>query len=72
MSILGESALSDIDLLYAQFADDFEKEYVSQGFMTERSIEETLEIGWKLLSKLPKSELKRIRDEYIEKYMPKE
>jgi len=72
MSILGESALSEVDLLYAQFADDFEKEYVSQGFKTERGIEQTLEIGWKLLSKLPKSELKRIRDEYIEKYMPKE
>lgn len=72
MSILGESALSEVDILYAKFADEFEKEYVSQGFRTERSIEQTLEIGWKLLSKLPKSELKRIRDEYIEKYMPKE
>jgi V/A-type H+-transporting ATPase subunit B len=72
MSILGESALSDVDILYAKFADEFEKEYVSQGFRTERSIEQTLEIGWKLLSKLPKSELKRIRDEYIDKYMPKE
>ena len=49
-----------------------EKEYVSQGFRTDRTIEETLEIGWKLLSMLPKSELKRIRDEYLEKYMPKE
>lgn len=72
MSILGESALSDVDILYAKFADEFEKEYVSQGFRTERSIEQTLEIGWKLLSKLPKSELKRIDDKYIEKYMPKE
>ncbi len=55
MTILGESALSDIDLLYAQFADEFEKEYVSQGYETDRSIEETLNIGWKLLSILPKS-----------------
>jgi V/A-type H+-transporting ATPase subunit B len=72
MSILGESALSDVDILYAKFADEFEKEYVSQGFRTERSIEQTLDLGWKLLSKLPKSELKRIDDKFIEKYMPKE
>lgn len=72
MAILGESALSDIDLLYAKFADAFEKEYVSQGFRTDRTIEQTLEIGWKLLKILPKSELKRIRDEYLEKYMPEE
>lgn len=63
MAILGESALSEIDLMYAKFADEFEKEYVSQGFRTDRTIEQTLEIGWKLLSMLPKSELKRIRDE---------
>ena len=68
MAILGESALSDIDKLYAKFADEFEKEYVSQGFRTDRSIEETLDIGWKLLSILPKSELKRIGDEYLDKY----
>ena len=70
MAILGESALSDIDLIYAKFADEFEKQYISQGFQTERSIEQTLEIGWKLLRMLPKSELKRIRDEYLEKYLP--
>ncbi|ADL51405.1 V-type ATP synthase subunit B [Clostridium cellulovorans] len=69
--ILGESALSDTDKLYAKFADAFEKEYVNQGFSTNRNIEETLELGWKLLKILPKSELKRIRDEYIERYMPK-
>ncbi|SHF40671.1 V-type ATP synthase subunit B [Caloramator proteoclasticus] len=69
--ILGESALSDIDKLYAKFADEFEKRYVSQGEYENRSIEETLNIGWELLSILPKSELKRIRDEYIEKYLPK-
>ena len=68
MAILGESALSDIDKLYAKFADEFEKEYVSQGFRTDRSIEETLDIGWKLLRILHKSELKRIGDDYLDKY----
>jgi len=70
MAILGESALSEVDKLYAKFADAFEKDYVSQGFRTDRSIEETLDIGWKLLRMLPKSELKRIGDEYLEKYYP--
>lgn len=69
--ILGDAALSDTDKLYAKFADAFEKEYVSQGYDTNRSIEETLDLGWKLLSILPKSELKRIRAEYIDKYLPK-
>jgi len=68
MVILGESALSDMDKIYAHFADEFEKEYISQGYDKNRSIEETLNIGWKLLSILPKSELKRIDDEFIEKY----
>ena len=68
MVILGEAALTDIDKIYARFADAFEEEYVSQGFDKNRDIEETLEIGWKLLSILPKSELKRIKDEFIEKY----
>ena len=72
MAILGESALSETDLLYAKFADEFEKIYVSQGFKTDREVLTTLETGWKLLSNLPKSELKRIRDEYLDKYMPKE
>lgn len=67
-TILGESALSKIDKLYAKFADSFEKEYVSQGYETNRTIEETLDLGWKLLGILPKSELKRIRDEYLDKY----
>lgn len=49
MVILGEAALTEIDLKYARFADAFEKEYVSQGYQTDRSIEETLNIGWKLL-----------------------
>jgi V/A-type H+/Na+-transporting ATPase subunit B len=69
--ILGESALSDTDKLYAKFADGFEKTYVSQGEYENRAIEESLSKGWELLSILPKSELKRIKDEYIEKYLPK-
>ena len=68
--ILGEAALSDVDKLYAKFADAFEKQYVSQGYETNRTIEETLNLGWKLLKILPKSELKRIKDDYIEKYLP--
>lgn len=71
MTILGEAALTDIDLLYAKFADAFEKEYVSQGYTNDRSIEETLEIGWKLLSILPRSELKRIDDKYLDMYYGK-
>ncbi len=72
MTILGEAALSDTDKLYAKFAGEFEKLYIGQGQETDRSIEETLDIGWKLLSILPRSELKRIKLEYIEKYLPKE
>ena len=68
MVILGEAALTDIDKLYAKFADEFENEYVSQGNETDRSIEDTLSIGWKLLSILPRSELKRISDEFLDKY----
>ena len=71
-AILGEAALSDTDKLYAKFAEAFEKEYVNQGFTTDRTIEQTLDLGWKLLRILPKSELKRIRTEYIEKYMSDE
>ena len=71
MTILGEAALTDMDKLYAQFADEFERRYVSQGYETDRTIEETLDLGWELLSILPKSELKRIKPEYIEKYYPK-
>ncbi|MEX1307950.1 MAG: V-type ATP synthase subunit B [Eubacteriales bacterium] len=66
--ILGEAALSDMDKLYAKFSDKFETEYVSQGYDTDRSIEETLDLGWELLGILPKSELKRIKDTLIEKY----
>ena len=71
-AILGESALSDTDKKFAEFAGAFEEEYVSQGFETNRTIEETLDLGWKLLKILPKTELKRIRDEYLEKYMLRE
>ena len=71
MTILGEAALSDDDKLFAKFADEFEKRYVSQGNNTNRSIQETLDLGWELLSILPKRELKRIKPEFIEKYMPK-
>ena len=72
MTILGEAALTEIDLLYAKFADAFEKEYVSQGYNADRSIEETLEIGWKLLSMLPRAELKRIDDKFLDLYYGKQ
>ena len=68
-AILGESALSDVDKKFARFAEEFEKRYVSQGFDTDRSTEETFDMRLELLKLLPKSELKRIRDEYIEKYL---
>jgi len=71
MSILGEAALSPTDLLYAKFADEFEKRYVSQGPDENRGILETMDIGWDLLSILPTAELKRIKPEFIEKYLPK-
>lgn len=70
MIVLGEAALTPVDRLYAKFADEFERRYVSQGFYENRSIEETLDIGWELLSILPKSELKRIKPALIEKYHP--
>lgn len=71
MVILGDAALTEIDKLYAKFADEFEKEYVSQGYDTNRSIEETLDIGWKLLRILPRSELKRIDDALLNQYYEK-
>ena len=71
MAILGEAALSPTDLLYAKFADEFEKRYVTQGQDENRSIQETLDLGWELLSILPETELKRIKPEYIDKYLPK-
>lgn len=68
MVVLGEAALTPTDLIYAKFSDEFERRYVSQGFGNDRSIEETLEIGWELLKLLPRSELRRIREEYLTKY----
>ena len=70
MTILGEAALSEDDKLFAKFADEFERRYVSQGNTTNRTIQETLDLGWELLSILPRRELKRIKPEMIEKYMP--
>ncbi|MBO0472564.1 V-type ATP synthase beta chain [Enterococcus sp. DIV0840] len=67
--VLGESALSEVDKIYAKFADRFEKEYVNQGFYTNRSIDETLDLGWELLSMLPRTELKRIKDEMLDEYL---
>ena len=70
MTILGEAALTETDKLYAKFADEFERRYVSQGYTTNRTIEETLDLGWELLAILPEGELKRIKPEFIEKYHP--
>ena len=70
--ILGEGSLSEVDKQYAKFSDAFENSYVSQGYQTNRSIEETLNLGWKLLRMLPRTELKRIRDELLEAYLPLE
>ncbi|WP_394010749.1 V-type ATP synthase subunit B [Anaerococcus cruorum] len=67
--ILGDSALSEADLAFAEFAKQFEERYINQGYYTNRTIEETLNLGWELLKLIPKSELKRIDDALIEKYM---
>lgn len=71
-TILGESALSDADKAFAKFAEEFDKEYVNQGYQNNRGIIDTLNLGWELLKIIPKSELKRIRDEFLDKYLPKE
>jgi V/A-type H+-transporting ATPase subunit B len=71
MTILGESALTPTDIKFAQFADEFEKRYVTQGGEEDRSIEDTLSIGWELLTILPKPELKRIKPDNLAKYYPK-
>ncbi len=70
--ILGESALSESDKAFAKFAEAFEEKYVNQGYRANREIADTLDLGWELLKILPRNELKRIRDEYIDKYMPRE
>ena len=71
MVVLGEAALTPVDRLYAKFSDEFEKRYVNQGFDENRSIEETLDLGWELLKILPRSEMKRIKPELLDKYWPK-
>ena len=71
MVILGEAALTEIDLLYAKFADEFEKKYVSQGYRADRDIMETLDIGWDLLRILPRSELKRINEKFLDEFYEK-
>ncbi len=68
MLVLGEAALTAMDRLYARFADEFEEKYINQGFYVNRSIEETMNIGWELLGIFPKSELKRVKPEFLEKY----
>ncbi len=68
--ILGDAALTDVDKKYAAFADAFEREYVAQGYEQNRSVEDTLNLGWRLLSILPRNELKRIRDDMINRYLP--
>ncbi len=70
-AILGEAALTEVDRKFALFAEEFENQYVSQGFQKNRSIEETLNLGWSLLKLLPRNELKRIRDEYLEEFYDK-
>ncbi|MGX7013545.1 V-type ATP synthase subunit B [Vagococcus silagei] len=68
--VLGESALSEEDLIYASFAEKFETTYVNQGFSTNRSIEDTLDLSWELLSMLPRTELKRIKDDMLDEFLP--
>ena len=70
--ILGEAALSEMDKIYLEFADKYEDEFVRQGESESRSIEETLDLGWKLLLMVPRSELKRISPELLDKYYPEE
>ncbi len=68
-AILGEAALTETDKQFSRFADQFESSYVQQGEEEDRTITETLNKGWGLLAELPRAELKRIRDEYLEKYL---
>ncbi|WP_336362230.1 ATP synthase subunit B [Halalkalicoccus salilacus] len=72
VNIVGREALSERDNKYLDLADRFEEEFVQQGYETNRSIEETLEIGWELLGMLPEQELNRVDEEFIEKYYPRE
>ena len=68
MVVLGESALTETDRAYAAFAEAFEQQYLGQGFETERSIEQTLDLGWALLRMLPRQELVRIKPEFLARY----
>ncbi len=70
--ILGEAALSETDKMFIKFAEGYENDFVRQGENENRSIAETLDIGWRLLTLIPKTELKRVKDEEIEKYLPQE
>jgi len=67
--VLGEAALTPLDRIFVRFADEFERTFINQGFYENRAIEETLDIGWKLLAILPRTELKRVSSKYIEKYL---
>jgi V/A-type H+-transporting ATPase subunit B len=68
--VLGESALTPLDLLYVKFSERFEREFINQGESENRDIAAALDLGWKLLGMLPAAELKRIKEEYIERYYP--
>ena len=72
MVVLGEAALTPADRLYAKFADEFEARYINQGFNENRTIEETLDLGWELLKILPRSEMKRIKPDILDRYWPVE
>jgi V/A-type H+-transporting ATPase subunit B len=71
-SVIGEEELTPLDMQYIKFGEKFEKEFLNQGFYEDRSIEETLDLGWNVISTLPREELYRITDEEIEKYYGKE
>ncbi len=68
-TVLGESALTKTDLISVKFADEFENRFIRQGINENRPIEQTLDLGWKLLSMFPVEELKRIRPQFLEKYL---
>jgi V/A-type H+-transporting ATPase subunit B len=72
VAVVGEDALSDLDKQYLHFAEEFESNFIRQKRDEDRSIDETLDLGWKMLGMLPEEELKRIDQKYIEKYYPKE
>ena len=69
-SIIGEEELSDLDKKYLRFGDELEKRFFTQGEFEDRSIEDTLNLGWEILSILPREELYRIKDELLDKYLP--